>query len=1178
MSVAPALTSPELTALAGPHTLKRYLSVVADTVVATAQVNGTPASYPLVSLAVNNTSANWLNVRAGQTVYIGSTAGAKDRGIYRIRKATDASNIYIAEIGAGDPGLLPMDIRTGSISNSDYITVIERYDIWSVLPRINYPTDNTIYEDYDLTVGNYNTTPPPIVNVTINNQAGGFYANYISGASQSITAIASALTWPGSGSIASYAWTVPAAWTGVSGAATATLTASAPPGNYVLYLTVTDSNGMTTAKICVVNIHSAASNPPILIADQPTSDTRNRTGRRMSFALNSNNLASIPDGTMCCYFEVPIWNGTDVPTATRKCVGWLTRQTRRVEPGLRSAEVELIGPAFILGMLGSTSQIDTASATADTWQKVVTGLSFGTFLVWYVMQWRAANVLKLFNFTPFSVAASGQQLPSWRINQSTLLGQIQDMANSLAANFGSDSSGELFLAQQPSLVAYTSRSGIIQRDSITTAMFANAEITRQMQRRVRKVRGEALTWDGVSTTATPLLADAPQVYGQGQGDAKLASQVVANQATLNQRTGDEEARQNNPYTDVQIRGMRNRDVYEPAQMYFIQVTIPANLSADGVQFSKRCVLISVSKRHNADGTADIDLSSEAETTGVSAVTVPVPPPSDSIQNGGLPPGARSNPNPIRGGGWGKASSVSPANVQWIICTADGYVARYTGSAYSNIGPNSSLRAQLGTVVKAIANPYNYKQVILLGTNAIAYCDDITKSTPIWMQANVSTVTPAGTWSQAFDFTVGDQGFSPASVFSGTPGSYSPGNGWTNGDFSNPANNNYRGVYISRPVASSTITGISFIYDLTVGGGTDYVNPNDALEIGYLGNKLLFITCGSMVSGNNQSASWAGLVSGSSSVYISCFSSYNVGSATYAGAVKIKLLTMMGTGSNPFGGGGGGVGVGIGDIQGSVNKKGWFCWLTKITVSSVDYVYFNWTTDFFRTSKATQIAKYVATCTYSIAVSGYGTGKVVVTAGDPAGADAKVYTSSDWGKTFSASANTVTSRGGAVNIPYTLAGGGANAGGTYVYVKGLSTNLDFLALNSTVNTVVAGTSIYPQTGQALNSYTLDGNYLLLAGFGGQFYSSSNGGVAWTAKTSIPGTSPTVYGINGWPTNRQFVIAFGANVLAYSTDGGTTWTNNWTGYNTFKATGFNGGGGTIVTALPDLGGYYSRAVTT
>lgn len=706
MSVSPALTNNERAALAGVSTLARYLSPVPDADIATALINQASFTYPLFELTVDNTSADWGDVREGDTVYIGTSAGASDVGIYRVRLTPSSTILYLGETSAQDVGLVPVSIRTASFANNQYVTVKRRFDLWSILPVIN-PATGAIYEDGALVVGTSNTTPPPLVNVVINHRRNHLATLIPDGETFALEAIATPTSWATTpGESYTYNWMIPASgWSDVTGETGDTLTANVEPGNYLLGLEVTGDESGTTERFCYVHIHDDSTNPPLLISEMPRSDVRDRTGRRMSFNLYSNRLASIPNGACVIYFEMAAWanqwvnsegslaealdssedeidvddgslfaeddillidgeqmqvvsiasdtltvergyNGTvaaahadesviyryapatDVPTATRQFVGWAQRHDKSVSPGLRQATLELISPSFLLGMLNSTSTIVSVTGTVGTWQRIAAALSSASFMAWYMLRWRCANLLRLFNFTPFSVDPVGQRLPSWQIDKGTLLQQIQVLATD-RGNFGCDSEGEFYFLRHPNLMPYP-RSGVVVRDSVDASIYSSASNPRELQNRVQQVRGETFHWDGAAALPTPGYSDSPKVPGQGTSQIKLPSQVAVDQTELEQLTGDRYAHANNPYPAVGYKIQRNRDVIEPAHMAFAAVNIPDTLSATGEEYDSNIIPVSVTKVHNQDGTADMDVSGEGETHNLPGDFVPVPAGNESV--------------------------------------------------------------------------------------------------------------------------------------------------------------------------------------------------------------------------------------------------------------------------------------------------------------------------------------------------------------------------------------------------------------------------------------------------------------------------------------------------------------------------------------------------------------------
>lgn len=833
MPVSAALTTDEQTALTGASIITRYLSPIPDSVVASARINQVTFQYPLASLTVDGTSLDWVSVAAGMTVYIGSISGAHDKGIYRVRKAGNSTTLFLAETSSSDPGLVPQSIRTASFANDDYILVLQRWDLWSVLPRIN-PTTAAIYEDYDLTYSGFSTHPPPLAYIYINGIR-NHLAAYIETDTLAITATVSVTKWPtSSGSTLTYLWAVPVEWTDVSGDTTDTLTANAPPGNYILECVITDSIGGAFTRISYVNVHDASNNPPLLISNEPRSDTRDRVGRRMSFDLYDNRLASLADGAAVIYFEVVAWGrqqpvsssialaadidssqttfdvvdgslvhvndvlkigsewlkvttvatntltvvrgfgGTtpathlaaapvfliqyaynDVPTATRQFVGWVQRVERESNEGLRQAAIDLIGPANVLALLNSTSQLIQVNASPTTWQQAVPSLMSASFMAYYMLQWRVGNLLRLFNFTPFSVNPAGQRLPVWQIDKGTILQQIQQLATD-SGNFGANSEGEFFFLKLPQMIPYADRGDVVIRDSLEASIYNTVTVTEVRTNVVSQVRGEAFSWDGSAVLPISYYSDAPKSPGQGGSQIKLLSQVVADQTSDNELTHNWYANKNNPYPSVVTTINSNWDVIEPAELPFVEVSIPAYLdpaaeSSDGTTTWQHNVIpLTVNKKHNPDGTADMEMTGEAETAGFGAVAISVPAANTSIFTSPYTPQPPDPPQPPNLGDWtipipGGVPPTTPASGAPTVVPGLGAIRNSSTVAYRTYDiivatpvwdavtpPNA-----LATIVMLIMDKGTdfSRGAYCLSTDGtdsvVSYTDDVFETVPVW---------------------------------------------------------------------------------------------------------------------------------------------------------------------------------------------------------------------------------------------------------------------------------------------------------------------------------------------------------------------------------------------------------------------------------------------------------------
>lgn len=222
-----ALTSQELQILRSDGLAAKLLAVIDQPVtIFSCRVNQNFSSgEPVAQITYNNASGNLNNVLPGMTVLIGSTAGAWDKGLARVRKTWTSTIAYINE--------------TAEIewSNGLYLTVIDEFSIW---PRHLRMIGETPYMDYDIPYSNQHSNFDPIVVMgpdrVIRLSSGGVNINL--DASQS---------WVFDSTITQYNWGI------VSGSGTLTNTNTAMPiltvtvaGRIVLKCTVTAANGKSS--------------------------------------------------------------------------------------------------------------------------------------------------------------------------------------------------------------------------------------------------------------------------------------------------------------------------------------------------------------------------------------------------------------------------------------------------------------------------------------------------------------------------------------------------------------------------------------------------------------------------------------------------------------------------------------------------------------------------------------------------------------------------------------------------------------------------------------------------------------------------------------------------------------------------------------------------------------------
>lgn len=756
-----ALTSPELVLAAGAHTIKTFLLYVKSTAIATALINQSSFSYPLTQLTVDTTSG-WSGVAAGMDVLIGTTAGASDVGIYRTWDTGNSTTLFLQEVASGDPGTVPTGIRYASFADDLFITVLNRYSMYSVLPVIS---GGTVFEDFNRSPGSENIHPAPSVSVkcsTANTAQYNHIATPVDAGQTYATVVflTAATLWPTSLS-ATYAWTVPGSWTITAGAVnTATFTAQIPVAgqtNYVLKLTVTEDNGQIQVRYINVWVYDYATNIPIVISDY-SGDGWDRTGAHCQFTLNDTLMSAIPDGAMVCIVQEATFGGSAILSAVTQFVGWLARADKRTEPGLRSADLEFISPAALMDKRRGTSQIWQAKASPATWQQVPFALCTLSFAQWWLMRNRAKGVLELFDFNIFSTAAGGQRLPQIEVSAASLWAQQVNLADGIQKRtIGCDPDGTFWVTQHPSLNDSNPRSGsLVVRDTLTASIYHDVDWPREYIPQVGLVEGEAFSWDGSAAQPTPLLALAPGFTpGQAVGDPKMQEQVVDSQATLNTLLGHYYASLNPDYGDITTNIQGNRGaLLKPAQGQMVHEQIPTNLSPDGVAFDRYVIPREVRRSfvQAQDGSIVVDTSivAEIETAGVAATTKPVPAANSNLYSSVAFISSVNLPPAISPSGYGQSSNFVPSRF-WAI-SGTGSVYHGTGAIGSPVfvqkrppGTNGLDYSRAGATWNAVSaatifDPYSLNRLLIPGYTTIAVSDDASVTTPSWYYA---WTAPAG---------------------------------------------------------------------------------------------------------------------------------------------------------------------------------------------------------------------------------------------------------------------------------------------------------------------------------------------------------------------------------------------------------------------------------------------------
>lgn len=629
MAYSSSLTGGELTALrAGNHTVKRYLSLIPLSSVATCRINQSVFAVPLAQLTIDNLSGSFTSVvKAGMTAWIGSTSGARDIGVYRIRKTPTADTLYIQELSNGDPGQLAVrDLQP--LADNAFVTIYEGENSWSVASRIEYSGGvdarvGTFYKDYDTAYTDQNETGgdvPCILNIG-DNEAG--QVNSTTGL-MTISRTADTYIWDGA-TVSTYLWNVDGGTITSGSTSTQSITVDYTYGNYLLECTITLSTGAVVIARRWIIAHDPTNHPATEI--QIGSDRRDQYGRRMSIRT-LEDIGEIIQGQLGIYWEIASWNGSDVASATTSFVGFVSRYTGQVEPNKTSQTIDLVSPLELLKTTAAFGQQLVVASNPTTWTEVSASLSHLDFFIMYLLYWHT-SILRLFDFEPVLLQSYTTQ--AWKVDGGNLYQQLQNAGTRLNVTVGQGSNGTIFVRRDPNLMSQTARDLKILRMTMTEDDVKSVSPSYAVRNQIGKVSGSGFYYD--NGTLTPLLAVFPgNVGGQGSDVAHLDGQLVTpsgGQDELGQRCANEFARLNNPFSSQSLFIPYNLDVFEPAEKYWVGVNVSATYwhNADG--FNGRGLVTAVTIQHAEGGKKTTTLEFIPETAGVDvdAETVPVQLPS-----------------------------------------------------------------------------------------------------------------------------------------------------------------------------------------------------------------------------------------------------------------------------------------------------------------------------------------------------------------------------------------------------------------------------------------------------------------------------------------------------------------------------------------------------------------------
>ena len=297
-----SITAAELNLLRSrPHETGLWLSIYDPPVIFSAQIDNASAAPGDRVIIWDSTTGTYsgtpYDIYSGMTMYVGTTAGARDVGKVRVRSATGTPT-YTITVAANS------DINW---ADNLYLTVVELIEIGSIYPRMDIPdpadpTQQVWYKDYDIAYTNQNSSLGTFICM------GSHYAGFLDGGLCRIYYSASG-TYNLKGEVVTYAWD----FGKKSPAELLPITVNTPgyidydtPGHFTTRLTVQgtspDSEDKSFRHISIYDRPGEGDNVPILNWELLSLDGSRDMGGYEARIKIRENIDDVIDGALVVIF------------------------------------------------------------------------------------------------------------------------------------------------------------------------------------------------------------------------------------------------------------------------------------------------------------------------------------------------------------------------------------------------------------------------------------------------------------------------------------------------------------------------------------------------------------------------------------------------------------------------------------------------------------------------------------------------------------------------------------------------------------------------------------------------------------------------------------------------------------------------------------------------------------
>ena len=594
--MARAATAPELALLRTAGQWSKWrVAIYAPATVYTARVNQTFSTFDkILQVTYDGGSGTLANVKIGMTLLVGSSAGAHDKGILRIRKTPTSSIFYVGEHS---------DIAW---ADNLYLTVIADFDLWA---RHIALSGSTPLMDGDVTYSDQHTNfdPVPVM--------GSHRVEKLEGAD--VTTIwDGSESWVYGSSISGYSWSAPTA-SSTSSMTTATPTIEFDDVDWhLVYLTVTAANGKSFTGVRLVYVWDDDNPPPgAEISDDPSVDF-NSGGWSFGVTMYAN-ADTIRDRALVILFAEDHYGDTAQSIGPLEgcenivCVGRVAGESIQWNPEQGKVTFTVQGAQHWFGqMKGFPSGLRMVTGAPAAWTEMQS-LTVGRAL-WHFLHWRttATKIMDIYLTEDDRLLSEVSSLGG------KLWGQMSEFAfNTILANIGIDRYGRLFAEIDPQMLPSASRSAI---PTVMTITKQDWQGTPDIERVIVDEVG-VIDLSGVevntSVQGKSFFSLAPGHVMKHYGDDYVVDHIAAydTQSENNQLAGLMLGWKDNEFPRIDMELSANNRLFDCFPRQYAQITIDADDTPRGIAYSGKLIPRYVSFRQREDGYKYTEIAFEAET-------------------------------------------------------------------------------------------------------------------------------------------------------------------------------------------------------------------------------------------------------------------------------------------------------------------------------------------------------------------------------------------------------------------------------------------------------------------------------------------------------------------------------------------------------------------------------------